>query len=73
MVINFKAKVEEEMARQKLTLRNLAEAMAELMDEDITIQRVSGMINSENPQMRTVGRVADALRVDVSYFFQGRE
>ena len=73
MVINFKAKVEEEMARQKLTLRNLAEAMAELMDEDITIQRVSGMINSENPQMRTVGRVADALRVDVSYFFQGGE
>ena len=69
MVINFKAKVEEEMARQKLTLRNLAEAMAELMDEDISIQRVSGMINSENPQMRTVGRVAEALGVDVSYFF----
>ena len=70
MVINFKKKVEEEMARQKMTLRNLAEAMAELMDEDITIQRVSGMINSENPQMRTVGRVADALRVDVKYFFE---
>ena len=69
MVINFKKKVEEEMARQKLTLRNLAEAMAELMDEDISIQRVSGMINSENPQMRTVGRVAEALGVDVSYFF----
>ena len=70
MAINFKRKVEEEMARQKMTLRNLAEAMAELLDEDITIQRVSGMINSENPQMRTVGRVADALRVDVKYFFE---
>ena len=70
MVINYKRKVEEEMARQKITLRNLAEAMAELLDEDITIQRMSGMINSENPQMRTVGRVADALRVDVKYFFE---
>jgi len=73
MVLNFKLKVEEEMARQKMTLRNLAEAMAELLDEDITIQRVSGMINSENPQMRTVGRVADALRVDVKYFFEEGE
>ena len=70
MVINLKRKVEEEMARQKLTLRNLAEAMAELLDEDITIQRVSGMISSENPQMRTVGRLAEALGVDVKYFFE---
>ena len=68
-MINFKKKVEEEMARQKLTLRNLAEAMAELLDEDISIQRVSSMISSENPQMRTVGRIADALGIDAKYFF----
>ena len=69
MIIDFERKVREEMARQKLTLRDLAEAMGELMHADISVQRVSAMIQSDNPQMRTVGRIADALRVDVSYFF----
>ena len=69
MIIDFERKVREEMARQKLTLRDLAEAMGELMDADISVQRVSAMIQSDNPQMRTVGRVSDALRIDPKYFF----
>ena len=68
-MINLEAKVKEQMARQKLTLRDLAECMSELRGEDISIQRVSAMIKSENPQARTLGHLADALRVDVSYFF----
>ena len=68
--MNLDRKVKIEMARQRMTLRDLARAVGEVRDEYVSVQRVEAMVKSGNPQAKTLGYLAEALRVNVEYFFE---
>ncbi|HET6453310.1 MAG TPA: hypothetical protein VFI02_02800 [Armatimonadota bacterium] len=63
-------RIKYELAHRGWSLDDLRQRMEEVTGEPCSMARISAILTTDNPQTKTLSRIAEALGMDVKRFYE---